>query len=122
LQHTTDELRKKDLKTILYTYQNDDVSLEKEKARNKLNLIYDKIDENALKKQWSRLTLDQKINRLKLFLAETIKDEDKRNIKFEQILTLINNKKIKSSNIEYDKENGKIISIIYNNNITNPDT
>jgi hypothetical protein len=79
------------------------------KARTKLDILFKKQDEYALKKKWQRLLLQQKIDRIKYFV-ETKIEEDKK--KETEKFLLDNIDMIKTvKQILYDDEKGEIVSV-----------
>jgi hypothetical protein len=99
--HTINPDRKNILEHIIRAF---DTSNTISCTKNKLEQIYNKIDENCLKKKWGRLTDEQKKDRLKLYYND---DQDKYNM----IVKLLEEKKLKQSCVEYDTISSKIISI-----------
>lgn len=121
LQHTTDEDRKQLLKEILQSYQTSQTAIpDHEKAKQKLDILYDKFDENALKRKWHKLTDDQKIDRIKVFLLATIQNEIEREQHFKTLQALLEAKKLKPIHIDYDTTTGKIIAINYQEKKSRP--
>ena len=110
LEKTEEEERKKDIIEILYHLERlkTDVG---ENARSKLNVICDNIDQGALKRKWSKLTLSQRKDRIKDFFKRTIVDEKDRKKKEIKILDMLESGKLKQKFVTYDQVNGKIMSI-----------
>lgn len=105
-QYATSEERKSHLKEILKMYEPRDKQIE-ENARTKLNKIFDTIEENSLKKKWSKLTLNQKKDRIKFFI-----NNKKIKLTENNVIEMLENGTLKSTYVDYDSEVGVIKSII----------
>lgn len=112
LQNTQNEERKTELKDILALLEGHHLKSDAGTARDKLNNIYQKIDENSLKKKWNRLQLIQKIDRTKEFLKSLIKDETNRNQIQDELIKMLNDGELKTMKyVKYDHDEKQITSI-----------
>ena len=107
---------------------NNNQKKKKKKNQNKqydgdMNLMYKEINNIIYKKQWARLHSELKINRI-LHYIKDLRDKYKLNhentMKLKELLIIaIKKRKINKKNqVDYDEENGKILSIYnleYNN-------
>ena len=109
-EETTNEIRKKELLSILKKYQlhTDNIS----KAREGINNMRENALCGQLRRPWIRLSEEHKMKQLLIYLTDKIPDEIMRKQELEKYVLLINTKKLKSKNVEYDVDNGKIINII----------
>lgn len=112
LQYTVDEERKQVLKDILQSYKTNPVVIsDSEKAKQQIDLLCDRLEQNALKRKWSKLTSDQKVERIRVYLASSITDEEEREKQFRNLKSLLESKKLKAMYINYDVEEGCIVDI-----------
>lgn len=105
LQNSMNDERKEMLKTILRIYDNSRTTDEEE-----IQKLQDKCDEytNAvLKNKWTKLTREQKENRVNEYFSRKNYDKEMR----KKIKNLMDEKKITSKNIEYDMEKCQIENI-----------
>jgi hypothetical protein len=72
LNNTTNINKKNNIQEIL-DLLNGNIYDNKNNEINKMNEIYDKINENNLKNKWEKLSIPQKHSRVDLFLDENIK-------------------------------------------------
>lgn len=110
LQNTEKEERKKEIREILYQLQRKNTNNPKD-AREKLNEIYNDIDQETLKRKWGRLTIMQKKDRIKSFLIQTITDEEERDNMEKKIYQMLDDGKLKPKFVVYDHSAGKITEI-----------
>ena len=110
LQYNEDEDRKKSLRDILKQLQNDNND-KSSKARENLNVICEKLNQNQLKKKWYRLTKDQKIDQITKYYEEKIENEITRKNTISNVLEMLESEKLKNKNVEYNEKDGKIINI-----------
>lgn len=110
LQNTEDENRKNDIRKIIKII--DGQTIDSSESRKKLDLFYQTIDQKSLQNKWTRLSKDQKENRLDDYLKNLIKEPQIfQNIK-EKLFELLNQNKLKhEKDIFYDPDIGKIISL-----------
>jgi hypothetical protein len=110
LQYTSseDEERKNTLRYIINCYTAKTEESKKTDARNKLDKMYNNMEENFLKKKWSSLTASQKEDRIKAFVKES---EDGTTDYEEQLLQMLEKGTLKQSYLEYDHHKGVIVSI-----------
>jgi hypothetical protein len=73
--------------------------------------FFDDIINNAYQKKWNRLNIIHKKNRIKNYLLENIKNKKNRENINNELIILLDNKKLNSKNLEYNFEVGKIIKI-----------
>jgi len=114
LQTTEDETRKTALRNILAILQRCDSSVKKEQSdltQKKLDNFFEKQDNFALKKSWTRLNDVQKIGRIKYYVSKMIMDTNKKQEYEKKLLELHSEKKIKKTQIVYDENLGEIVSI-----------
>jgi len=82
------------------------------KEKDNIADMFNKIDEFAYKNQWYRLNDVYKLNKIKEYLNEIIKDDDERTDIFEKLTELVNNKKLTTKKtVDYDQAKEKINSI-----------
>jgi len=110
LQYTTNDERKETLRAILKIQEGKPI-IEKEDARTKLNKIYDEIDKNALKKNWTKLSNTQKQNRIKEFVKRSVKDTNQSEKLEAKLLKMLDDGKLKRTYVEYDSMIGVITLI-----------
>lgn len=99
LQQTQDSRRKMLIKEILQILEGKS-NFSTNGARDKLNKIYERFDNNALKKRWVRLTNTQKENRIKEYITRTNKEPSLEN----NILDNMKNNSLKNSLVDYDSK------------------
>lgn len=110
LEYTEDEYRKEEIKNKLNKLQFSE-KIEYDETKTKLDNMFSKIDEFVLKKQWTKLTPNQKNERIDHFIRLKKLSDDKVLLIKDTIDKLIKNKKLKSSYIEYNIETGQIDEI-----------
>lgn len=109
LQYSHDDERKEKIRKILRSYQNE--VLDKEKllrARSGLDKFRDEIVKNQYKKKWHRLTKEQKKDKLDEYYYNMYDKTDEK----KEIYELLENDKLKNSNVNYSESEGKINEII----------
>lgn len=114
LQATNDETRKTQLRSILAIKQRCEKNAKEEKEENvqqKLNNMFEKETEYALKKSWTRLNDSQKINRIKHYVQSMIMDTNKKVEYEKKLLELNETKKLKKTQVVYDEKMGIISKI-----------
>jgi len=111
LQNTTDVKRKELIKLKLINLQGIPTKELSTTAKTKLDEIYDNIDSFTLKQKWSKLKDKQKLERIKLFIESSDLSDSKKVQLDKTIIEMIKNKTFKTSYIDYDSKDGKIISI-----------
>jgi hypothetical protein len=112
LQYTEDDGRKYLLREILRRLQNDN-SDKSSKAREEINKISEKLNENQMKKKWFRLSNEHKIEQIKRYFEKKIDDVEKRNIEMEKVLKLLESDSLKNKDVTYNEKEGKIENIDY---------
>jgi hypothetical protein len=113
LQNTLDGARKAEIKSILHMLEGSGIAKDTHDARNKLNDIYQKIDECALKKKWNRLQVSQRVERVKNYLSELIPDAKKRKPIEDQLVETIKNGAMATAKyVTYDQYTGNILAIL----------
>lgn len=112
LQYTDDDNRKSLLREILRRLQNDN-SDKSTKARDEINKISEKINENQMKKKWFRLTDEQKMEQIKKYFEKNIENVEKRDNEIEKVLKMLKSNSLNNKDVTYDEKNGKIEKIEY---------
>jgi len=117
LKYTFDDVRTMQIKNILNKLNNikppEEENTINVQAKDNFSGFLDRLTENKFKKQWSRLTLEQRYTKIEEFLKEH-DSVDKTKIKpiMKNIKILLDDGKLKSSkDIEYDMKSCKIINI-----------
>jgi hypothetical protein len=110
LEYTEDEIRKEEIKNKLNKIQFSE-KIEFDETKTKLENMFNKINEFVLKKQWTKLTANQKNERIDNFIKSKKMSDDKTLLVKDTIDKLIKNKKLKSSYIDYNSELGQIDEI-----------
>lgn len=112
LQNTDDEERKTDLRKILNMYQRSEQSpIKTNTARQKIDDMFDKIEESSLKKRWLKLNIIQKKNRIEQFVSNMVMDDNKKEEYKKKLLNMLENKKLKKTLVDYNNTEGIITSI-----------
>lgn len=114
LERCQDDEKKKFIKKIIKKLTNDckDDYNSNEINKNKLNDFLDKMTHNKFKQTWTRLNLDQKMMKLEEFVNDGEKDKHKRKKIFLKLKKMIDNDKLLTSKeVNYNKDECKIISI-----------
>jgi hypothetical protein len=112
LENISDETRKDSLREILKQLQsaeNDSNSDKLKKAREDREAICTRITESHFKKDWNRLTNEQKQEQLARFLKENTIDKKTK----EKIADFSKKGKLTQKIVNYDSRRGKIISFIF---------
>ena len=113
LQNTLNDTRKAEIKSILHVLEGSGIAKDTHDARNKLNDIYQKIDECALKKKWNRLQVSQRVERVKKYLSELIPDAKKRKPIEDQLVETIKSGGMTTAKyVTYDQYTGNILAIL----------
>jgi hypothetical protein len=112
LQYSDDDNRKYLLREILRRLQNDN-SDKSSKAREEINKISEKMNENQMKKKWFRLTNENKIEQIKKYFEKKIDDFEKRNNEIKKVLEMLESDSLKNKNVTYNEKDGKIENIEY---------
>jgi len=113
LQNTLSDTRKAEIKSILHMLEGSGIAKDTHDARNKLNDIYQKIDECALKKKWNRLQVSQRVERVKKYLSELIPDAKKRKPIEDQLVETIKSGGMTTAKyVTYDQYTGNILAIL----------
>ena len=97
LDKTEDKDRQTQIKTILNQLEGNKEFLNNDNnnARDKLNLIFDKIDVETLKNKWSKLKVEQRVDRLHKYF-DTLPEGNNKDIALKELTELLNNKKLKT--------------------------
>uniref|UniRef100_A0A6C0EB89 Uncharacterized protein n=1 Tax=viral metagenome TaxID=1070528 RepID=A0A6C0EB89_9ZZZZ len=103
LQHTTDAKRKEIIKAIIN--KNQVKKTVAEQYNEKLKVA----EQSQLKKEFFRLKSFQKEEVIKKYLEEKMKDNVDEGVK--TLMKLLEDKKVKPKDVDYDMENAKILSI-----------
>jgi hypothetical protein len=111
LSHTNDTTRKNDLNEIIKVLDGTSKVDFQVLGKNKLTKIWESMDSHTLHGKWTKLSVQQKKDRIKLFLIENVKNIEKRKEAESMLFTLVDTKKLKKNAVSYDQENGKIMSI-----------
>lgn len=106
LQYTEDDGRKKMLRDILRSFQNDNND-KSTKARENLNLIRDEINLNQYKKKWFRLSKEQKNDKIIEYYENETDEENEE----KEVLEMLENDTLKNKCITYDNKKGEISDI-----------
>ena len=116
LQNTESDDRKKKLREILKLLQRQP----EQNARDKINEMCDEVDVELLKRNWTKLTLLQKQDRIKTFVRSLKDNADKPSIE-SKLLEMLADGQLKSKLVDYDNADGKILSIKIPNLIPSDD-
>ena len=114
LDVTKDKDRQTQIKTILNQLEGNKeiLNIDNNNARDKLNLIFDKIDIETLKNKWSKLKIEQRIDRLNKFF-DTLPDGKNKDSVLKELIELVNNKKLKTvKEVVYNTHDCKIEKIM----------
>jgi hypothetical protein len=115
LQYIDDDNRKYMLREILRRLQNDN-SDKTSKAREEINKISEKLNENQMKKKWFRLSNEHKIEQIKKYFEKKIEDIEKRNAEIQRVINMIESNFLKNKDVTYNEKEGKIENIDYEKN------
>ena len=111
LSHTEDEERKKDINSIMNLLQGITEETKEIDTKNKMNEMYKDIDDFTLKKSWTKLTKDQKKNRIQNYFLNNKENKENDELTLKNILELFTNGKITKKNISYNVKDGEILEI-----------
>jgi hypothetical protein len=115
LKYTFDDARIKQIKNILNKLN--DIKLPSEEnaidiqAKDNFSGFLDRLTENKFKKQWSRLTLEQRYTKIEEFVIDKI-DKSNNKVIMDNIKLSLDDGKLKSAKeVEYNMKSCKIINI-----------
>jgi len=111
LQDTTDETRKSDIRVILHMLQGNVDNNNEQKTQSKLEDLYKKQDECTLRRKWSRLQTNQKLEKMKEYVNTNIKDTVNKQSVILQLTELINDNRLTHKYVDYDVPNSVILTI-----------
>jgi len=98
--------RTKMLNSILKKLHSDSSDMS-EKSKSQVETLCEKINLEALKKKWFKLTKEQKEEQIKKYYSQ----EENKDEEYQETIKLLNEDKLENKNVEYDEKNGKIINI-----------
>lgn len=111
LSHTDDKTRKNDLNEIIKVLDGTSKVDFQALGKNKLTKIWESMDSHTLHGKWTKLSIQQKKDRIKLFLTENVKNIEKRKEAESMLFKLVDTKILKKNAVSYDQVNGKIMSV-----------
>jgi hypothetical protein len=109
------EERKNKIREILKRLSNNNSEHEKSnKAKDDIANLCNIVNENALKKKWIKLTLDQKTGQIEKYFKLKIDDAELCLKEVDKIIDMIKNDKITNKSFTYNEKEGKLEDIKLN--------
>lgn len=105
LQYATDTSRTEILRSIIKSLDGSLINTS-ENTLSKMDEFYKNVDKNELSKKWTRLTLHQKIDRIKHYCKKNKEDDNEK-----KYISMLNGNTLKCKYIDYDTNIGEIIDI-----------